>query len=80
MDYFIRDAQVQDARALAEILEGARQSRAVFEPEEWQMQAWISTYTAIASGAFAAPTDTVQNVLGRAPQTLEETLKKAQES
>lgn len=40
----------------------------------WQLDAWVSTYTAIADGSVAAVTDDVELVLGRRPRTLEEAL------
>lgn len=55
-------------------LEQARASRAAWDPEPWQMDAWISTYTAIGSGALDVVTGDVERVLGRAPLSLEDVL------
>ncbi|WP_139982805.1 SDR family oxidoreductase [Nocardioides litoris] len=42
---------------------------------DWQVDAWVSTYTAIADGSCAGVTDDVQRVTGHAPRTLEDTLR-----
>lgn len=39
------------------------------EPD-WQYEAWISTYTAIASGVLAEVTDDVETLIGRPPTSL----------
>jgi nucleoside-diphosphate-sugar epimerase len=58
------------ARRLAELGEAARASRAAYGAPEWQVEAWISTYTAIAAGELAAVTDTVARLAGQKPQSL----------
>ncbi|HEX7352645.1 SDR family oxidoreductase [Brachybacterium sp.] len=55
-----------------ETLAEARASRASYGAPDWQLDAWISTYTAIASGRLDVVSDDVENVLGRAPQPLGE--------
>lgn len=40
----------------------------------WQLDAWVSTYTAIADGSMAVASDDVREVLGRAPTALEDAL------
>ena len=42
--------------------------------EQWQLDAWVSTYTAIRDGSVAAVTDDVRRVTGRPPRTLEQVL------
>ena len=42
---------------------------------DWQLDAWVCTYTAIADGTVAEVTDDVRRVTGRAPRTLEQALK-----
>ena len=42
--------------------------------EQWQLDAWVSTYTAIGSGDLAATTDDVETLTGHAPRTLEQAL------
>jgi NAD(P)H dehydrogenase (quinone) len=53
-----------------ETLAEARASRAAYGAPEWQVTAWISTYTAIAAGELATVTDTVARLTGHAPQSL----------
>ena len=59
-------------RYVDETMAEARAWRAGYGAPAWQVEAWISTYTAIASGALAAVSDDVRRVLGRAPRTLED--------
>ena len=49
-----------------ETLAEARESRASYGAPDWQVEAWISTYTAIAAGELEAVSDTVERVTGRA--------------
>lgn len=58
-----------------ETLEEARESRAGYGAEDWQVEAWISTYTAIASGELSAVSDDVRAVLGRAPMSVGQTVR-----
>jgi len=44
--------------------------------EQWQLDAWVSTYTAIRDGAMAEVTDHVERITGHRPRSLEETLKR----
>ena len=53
-----------------ETLEEARASRASYGAPGWQVDAWISTYTAIAAGELASVTDTVERLTGHPPVTL----------
>jgi NAD(P)H dehydrogenase (quinone) len=53
-----------------ETLAEARASRAGYGAPEWQVEAWISTYTAIGAGELATVTDTVARLAGHAPQSL----------
>jgi uncharacterized protein YbjT (DUF2867 family) len=59
-----------------ETLEAAYASRRAGWPdaEDWQLDAWVSTYTAIADGSCDLVTDHVERVAGRPARTLEETL------
>jgi len=54
-----------------ESLEEAYASRAVYGAPDWQVDAWVSTYTAVASGGMASVSDAVESVTGVAPQSLE---------
>lgn len=48
-----------------ETIEQARASRSSYGAPEWQLQAWISTYTAIAAGELADVSGDVERLLGR---------------
>ncbi len=53
-----------------ETLEEAHTSRSSYGAPAWQVEAWISTYTAIAAGEFDRVTDTVERLTGHPPLTL----------
>jgi uncharacterized protein YbjT (DUF2867 family) len=55
-----------------ETLEEARASRSAYGAPDWQVDAWISTYTAIAAGELDTISDTVRRLTGREPLTLAE--------
>lgn len=55
-------------------LDEAYASRRVLTTERWQLDAWVSTYTAIGSDALAGPSDDVARLTGHAPRTLEDAL------
>ena len=57
-----------------ETLEEAYASRAPFGVPRWQVDAWVSTYTAIAAGELAGPTPAVQELTGREPLSLAQLL------
>ena len=53
-----------------ETLAAARASRAGYGAPEWQVDAWISTYTAVAAGELEAVTGTVERLAGHPPRSL----------
>lgn len=57
-----------------ESLDEAYESRASYGAPDWQVEAWVSTYTAIASGELSRVTDDVERVTGRAPRSLADVL------
>jgi NAD(P)H dehydrogenase (quinone) len=57
-----------------ETLEEARASRAVWQAPDWQLDAWISTYTAMAAGEMGRVSGDVERILGRRPVSLAEHL------
>ena len=59
-----------------ETLEEAYASRARFAAPRWQVDAWVSTYTAIASGELARVSDAVERLTGEPPLDLEELLRR----
>jgi uncharacterized protein YbjT (DUF2867 family) len=48
--------------------------RAAYGAENWQLDAWVSTYTAVRDGEMAAVTDDVRRLTGHAPRSLEDVL------
>jgi uncharacterized protein YbjT (DUF2867 family) len=58
-----------------ETLDEAYASRAVYDAPDWQVDAWVSTYTAIASDSMAPVSTDVESLTGRAPLSLEEFLR-----
>lgn len=61
-------------RYVAETVEEARRSRARYRAPAWQVEGWITTYTAIAQGQFARVSDHVEHLTGHAPISLRELL------
>jgi NAD(P)H dehydrogenase (quinone) len=66
----------RELRFVDESVEDAYASRRATYPdaEDWQLDAWVSTYTAIADGSVAAVSDDVERITGRRARTLEEAL------
>jgi len=58
-----------------ETIEEAYASRAPYGAPPWQLDAWVSTYTAIASNVMADPTDAVEKIGGTPPASLEDFLR-----
>lgn len=59
-----------------ETVEEAYASRARFGAPDWQVDAWVSTYTAIAAGELAAVSDAIQTITGHAATSLAELLRR----
>ena len=57
-----------------ESIEEAYESRRQWPAPDWQYDAWVSTYTAIAAGELAPVTDDVRTLTGRRPISLAELL------
>ena len=57
-----------------ETLDEAYASRASYGAPDWQVEAWVSTYTAIASGELAGVSEDVQRLTGRPALSLRELL------
>ncbi|NUU33249.1 SDR family oxidoreductase [Arthrobacter sp. C9C5] len=60
-----------------ETLEEAYASREPYGAPPWQVDAWVSTYTAIAAGELAGPTSAVHELTGREPLGLADFLAEA---
>jgi NAD(P)H dehydrogenase (quinone) len=69
----------QNVRYHDETLEEAYTSRAQYGAPAWQVEAWVSTYTAVASGEWALVTDDVPRLTGHPAMTLREVLERARE-
>lgn len=63
-----------------ETMEEAKQSRAVYGAPDSTVEAWISTYTAIANDELSLVTDDIARVTGHAPHTLRDFLLQYPES
>jgi uncharacterized protein YbjT (DUF2867 family) len=57
-----------------ETLEEAYRSRQSFGAPRWQLDAWVSTYSAIASGELQRVSGAIKQITGEDPQTLREVL------
>lgn len=65
----------RDLRFENETVEEAYASRAAaYDAEQWQLDAWVSTYTAIADGSCAEVTRDVHRVTGHEARTIEQAL------
>ena len=58
-----------------ETVEQAYASRASYGAPQWQLDAWVSTYTAIANGELAIVSDAVDRLAGRPPLSLAAVLR-----
>ena len=57
-----------------ETIEEAYASRASYGAPDWQLDAWVSTYTAIAAGELSGVTRDVELLTGRPAMSLEDLL------
>ncbi|MGV3712873.1 SDR family oxidoreductase [Pseudolysinimonas sp.] len=57
-----------------ESVEEAYESRRVWAADDWQNDAWVSTYTAIRAGEMATVSSSVEDITGVPPLTLDEFL------
>jgi uncharacterized protein YbjT (DUF2867 family) len=60
-----------------ETVEEAYASRASYGAPDWQLDAWVSTYTAIRAGELAAVTGDVRRLTGRDPLSLADLLSRS---
>jgi uncharacterized protein YbjT (DUF2867 family) len=58
----------------SETVAEAYASRRALTEEQWQLDAWVSTYTAIGSGGLARVSPDVQRITGHPARTLEQAL------
>jgi NAD(P)H dehydrogenase (quinone) len=60
---------------VAETLEEARASRAPTGAPAWEIEGWVTTYSAIAAGELEQVSGDVERLIGRRPTTLDEFLR-----
>ncbi|TAJ48461.1 MAG: SDR family oxidoreductase [Herbiconiux sp.] len=60
-----------------ETIDEAYASRAVYDAPQWQLDAWVSTYTAIAAGELERVTSDVERLTGHPARSLREFLASA---
>jgi uncharacterized protein YbjT (DUF2867 family) len=60
-----------------ETVEEAYASRAPYDAPAWQLDAWVSTYTAIRAGELEQVSDDVRRVTGRDPLSLRDLLSRS---
>lgn len=60
----------------AETVPEAYESRAVYAAPDWQVDAWVSTYTAIAAGEVAGVTDDIASLSGHPATSLAALLRR----
>jgi NAD(P)H dehydrogenase (quinone) len=65
---------------IPETIEEAYESRASYGAPPWQVDAWVSTYTAIAAGELAGVSDDIAEVTGHPPMALPQVLAAADHS
>jgi NAD(P)H dehydrogenase (quinone) len=64
------------ARYVPETLEEARASRAPTGAPDWEIEGWVTSYAAIATGELDVVSDAVARVAGHAPLSLAEVLRR----
>ena len=64
----------REVRYEEESLEDAYRSREKYGADGWQVEAWVSTYSAIREGELARVTEDVERVSGHPPRTFEQVL------
>jgi uncharacterized protein YbjT (DUF2867 family) len=64
----------REIRYVDESLEEAYASRASYGAPKWQVDAWVSTYTAIAAGELEKVSEDIATLLGRPARSLEDVL------
>ena len=72
---FAQISAMSGAEYIDESMEEAKASRRTPEVEDWLIDAWISTYTAVRDGEEAGVTEDVKLITGRPATRLQETLK-----
>ncbi len=66
----------RDVRYHDQTIEEAYRSRVVYDAPDWQVDAWVSTYTAIANGELDGITDDIERIAGHPATSLAELLRR----
>ena len=74
MARIIGEAQGREVTYREETVEEAYASRAHYGAPAWEVDAWVSTYTAIASGELDVVSDNVRALTGRSPMSMADLL------
>ncbi|MDQ1666598.1 MAG: hypothetical protein QOH75_2629 [Actinomycetota bacterium] len=70
----LSEASGRTIRYQPETMEEAWESRRSYGAPDWEVEGWISTYAAIATGELAVVSDTVERIAGHPPLTLRQVL------
>jgi NAD(P)H dehydrogenase (quinone) len=73
----LAQAQGRPVTYRAETMAEARASRAGYGAPDWEVEGWITSYAAIATGELSAVSDTVARVAGHRPISLRELLRRS---
>ena len=76
----ITEVSGRDVSFHDETVEEAYASRASYGAPDWQVDAWVSTYTAVREGELDGVSDDVERLTGRRPTSLREHLESLPES
>jgi NAD(P)H dehydrogenase (quinone) len=74
MAAIISEVTGREVRFHDETVEEAYASRAVYGAPDWQVDAWVSTYTAVAAGELDGVSGDVERLTGRRPTSLRDYL------
>jgi NAD(P)H dehydrogenase (quinone) len=66
----------REVRFENETIEEAKASRAVYGAPDWEVEAWISSYLAIANGELSDVSDDVERLAGHPPTSLNDWLSR----
>lgn len=72
---FAEIADIAGAEFKDETVDEAYASRAGYGAPDWQVEAWVTTYLAVAQGELDVVTDTVKRLTGHEPVTLAEFIR-----
>jgi len=75
MATLIREVTGRDVSFHDETIEEAYASRAAYGAPDWQVDAWVSTYTAVRAGELDGVSGDVERLTGRQPTSLREHLE-----